>query len=91
LDSFNHGRYPVPNKDIMQNVQAKTTDKIDTSLLGILDRDEFDFKLYAEILEHFKLEAYDWENPGRSSDARLVEIVETEKAKIRQENTMDVE
>ena len=58
----------------------RIAEKIETSALGVLDRSEFDFGLYAEILDHFKIEAQDWVNPGRDFDVKLVELAELENA-----------
>ena len=52
------------------------TDKIKTPLLGVLERCNFSFLLYAEILEYFQIESGDWINPGRHFDAGLISIVE---------------
>jgi hypothetical protein len=52
----------------------KITDVIDSSALGVLHRDEFNFAIYSEVLEYFQIEAQDWVNPGRSYDARLIEL-----------------
>jgi hypothetical protein len=81
------GRYPLPNDALMRAAgsiswtsgeqadsgyrSAVAPDNIDTLMLGVYIRDTFDFGLYAEILEHFGLEARDWVNPGQQSDARL--------------------
>ena len=52
----------------------KITDKIETSALGVYKREDFNFGLYAEILDYFKIEAQDWTNPGRDFDAKLIEL-----------------
>ena len=90
-----HGRYPIPDNKILQTMREiipivserekrgevnRIAEKIETSALGILNRSEFDFGLYAEILDHFKIEAQDWVNPGRHFDAKLVELAESENA-----------
>ena len=54
------------------------TGRVDTSSLGMFNRNGFNFGLYAEIIEHFQIEAQDWVNPGRAFDARLVELVEAQ-------------
>jgi hypothetical protein len=50
------------------------TDKIDSSVLGVTNRREFSFSLYAEVLDHFNIKARDWVNPGRVYDAWLIEM-----------------
>jgi hypothetical protein len=62
-------RFPVPNEELSRS--AKTAD---TSLLGVFDRNSFNFSLYSEVLDHFQIEARDWVNPGRSCDAALIEL-----------------
>ncbi|MDR0222590.1 MAG: hypothetical protein LBI38_03515 [Oscillospiraceae bacterium] len=48
--------------------------KIDASMLGVLNRDDFNFELYAEILEYFEIGARDGANPGQGFDAGLIEL-----------------
>ena len=79
---YEEGRYPVPDKGIADAVKQKSFDKIDSSALGLLNRGDFDFALYAQLLDHFKIEAQDWVNPGRDYDAKLVEIVEKQLQEI---------
>jgi hypothetical protein len=75
-------RYPLPTLEIAQSMERSSlgslrqTDEIETSALGVFTRNEFDFEIYAQVLEHFQIEPQDWVNPGRAFDARLIEIVE---------------
>ncbi|MCL2071141.1 MAG: hypothetical protein FWH07_02785 [Oscillospiraceae bacterium] len=51
--------------------------KIETSALGVLERIDFKFWIYADILDYFQIKSDDdWVNPGRAFDARLVELAE---------------
>ncbi|MCL2035985.1 MAG: hypothetical protein FWG83_01180 [Oscillospiraceae bacterium] len=54
--------------------ERKIADGIDTSFLGVYNREKFNFALYSVILDHFKIEAQDWTNPGRDFDAKLIEL-----------------
>jgi hypothetical protein len=56
------------------NAGADAFADIETAALGVYNRNNFDFALYAEILDHFQIEAQDWVNPGRRFDARLIEM-----------------
>ncbi|MCL2071140.1 MAG: hypothetical protein FWH07_02780, partial [Oscillospiraceae bacterium] len=59
------------------NASFEIPRKIETSALGVLDRSEFRFLIYADILDHFQIKSDDeWVNPGRAFDARLVELAE---------------
>jgi hypothetical protein len=49
--------------------------RIDNSALGVLNKYDFNFALYSEILEHFDIQAQDWVNPGRSRDAKLMGLI----------------
>jgi hypothetical protein len=55
---------------------------IDSSVLGVINRYDFNFYIYTEIIEHFGLEAEDWKNPGRDFDARVIEMYEIERGWI---------
>jgi len=55
---------------------CKIYDKIETSALGVLSRYDLNFVIYFQLLDHFNLPSYDWENPGRGFDAKLLEIME---------------
>ncbi|MCL2071527.1 MAG: hypothetical protein FWH07_04740 [Oscillospiraceae bacterium] len=49
-------------------------DNIDTLTLGRLEREDFNFWVYVQILNYFQIEAENWVNPGRESDAKLAEM-----------------
>jgi len=61
------------------------TSRIETSLLGVFNRDDFNFGLYAEILRFFQIEAQDRVNPGRGYDAWLIEMRENQLEEWRQQ------
>ena len=92
----NNARFPVPTREIMREVDSflstrssetdihtarKVPDSISTSTLGVFDRDDFNFELYADIIKHFDIKPSERLNPGRVFDARLAEIVEEQKTK----------
>jgi len=60
-------------------------DKIETADLGLFNRDDFNFILYAEILEYFNIEETDYVNPGREFDAKLISLVEKQTAEQTEE------
>jgi hypothetical protein len=80
--NFGVYRYPVPTPEIAQSMERSSsgslrrTDEIEISALGVFTRNEFDFEIYAQVIEHFQIEPQDWVNPGRAFDARLIEIAE---------------
>ncbi|MCL2071528.1 MAG: hypothetical protein FWH07_04745 [Oscillospiraceae bacterium] len=49
-------------------------ESIDTLTLGRFEREDFNFWLYVQILNYLQVEAEDWVNPGRESDAKLAEM-----------------
>ncbi|MCL2638402.1 MAG: hypothetical protein FWD48_08545 [Oscillospiraceae bacterium] len=51
-------------------------EKIDASALGVINRYDFNYIIYSEIIEYFKIETRDWVNPGREFDAKIIEIFE---------------
>jgi hypothetical protein len=69
-------RYPLPDAALSQAARTRIFDGIDTAALGVYNRGAFDFRLYAEILEHFEIGVRDWTNPGRDFDVRMIEMIE---------------
>jgi hypothetical protein len=84
--NFGEGKYPLPDAQLAKAAQefissisdsstrATVFEEIETSALGVYSRRDFNFALYADILDHFEIETRDWVNPGRDFDARLVEL-----------------
>ncbi|MCL2754386.1 MAG: hypothetical protein FWD35_01550 [Oscillospiraceae bacterium] len=77
-------RFPLPNAQLhsaavqADNTRNSTGDEVffdvDTATLGVYNRNDFNFDLYAEILDHFQIKPRDWVNPGRAFDERLIEL-----------------
>ncbi|MDR0326072.1 MAG: hypothetical protein LBI19_08285 [Oscillospiraceae bacterium] len=62
--------------DSFLTVTNNILENIESSAFGVLDRHRFKYLLYAEILDHFNIEAQDWVNPGRDFDAKLIGVHE---------------
>jgi hypothetical protein len=79
---FSDGRYPLPTPAITESLSSRAFAQIETADLGVLNRSDFNFDLYAEILDHFDIAPRDWVNPGRASDAKLIEIVQRQTSTL---------
>jgi hypothetical protein len=55
---------------------------VDSSAFGVINRFDFNYRLYAEIIEHFQIEVQDRVNPGREFDAKLIEMYEIQRGWI---------
>ncbi|MDR2590228.1 MAG: hypothetical protein LBC71_04480 [Oscillospiraceae bacterium] len=49
---------------------------IDASLLGAINKYDFNYIIYSEIIDYFQIKPYNWINPGREFDASVIEIFE---------------
>ena len=79
-------RFPLPDVEMMQAIEQvaqisrdiagikEVPATIDASFLGVYNRDAFNFGVYAQLLDHFQIGVTNWANPGRSLDARLIEM-----------------
>jgi hypothetical protein len=76
------GRYPLPTPAIAESLSSRAFAQIETADLGVLNRSDFNFDLYAEIIDHFDIAPRDWVNPGRASDAKLIEIVQRQTSTL---------
>jgi hypothetical protein len=79
---FSDGRYPLPTPAITESLSSRAFAQIETADLGVLNRSDFNFDLYAEIIDHFDIAPRDWVNPGRASDAKLIEIVQRQTSTL---------
>ena len=62
--------------NLLNESRCKALKEIDVASLGVLNKNDFNFIVYAQLLDHFKIQPQDRVNPGRDFDAKLVEIVE---------------
>ncbi|MCL2717372.1 MAG: hypothetical protein FWE14_01120 [Lachnospiraceae bacterium] len=60
------------------NAWHQALKKIDASVLGVYNRYDFNFALYAEIIDFFNIETRDWVNPYQRLDAKIISIYDTQ-------------
>ncbi|MCL1831603.1 MAG: hypothetical protein FWG45_01675 [Oscillospiraceae bacterium] len=75
------GKYPIPNSDILKTMNKRSSSRItpveiETATLGVFYRDDFNFGLYTDIINHFQIDSQNWVNPGKSFDAKLIEMLQ---------------
>ncbi|MCL1881970.1 MAG: hypothetical protein FWF76_07330 [Oscillospiraceae bacterium] len=67
------------NKRVSIRTRTRPPTELETANLGVFNRNAFNFQLYAEVLEHFKIEPDDdWVNPGLRLDERLISLYENQ-------------
>jgi hypothetical protein len=61
--------------EMRNNATEKALEELDISALGVFSGDEFNFTVYAELIDHFNIKAQEWVNPGRRYDTMLIDLI----------------